>query len=56
MAEVFFENAKTGKRYSVVRFDQEAGKVTLKGEVGVEFAEKFDRAAFEEMGYTLKQG
>ena len=55
MAEVFFENAKTRKRYAVVKFDREQGKVRLRGESGLEFDEKFNRAAFEQMGYTLKQ-
>jgi hypothetical protein len=55
MSEVFFENAKTGKRYTVIKFDPGAGKVTLKGEAGLEFSEHFDKAAFEQMGYVLRQ-
>jgi hypothetical protein len=55
MAEVFFESAKTHKRYTVVKWDKEANKVTLKGESGLEFEEKFKPDLFKQMGYTLKQ-
>jgi len=50
---VYFYNEKTGRKYAVVKFDREAGTVTLKGEV-YEFTEPFDRAKFEKMGYVLK--
>jgi len=52
---VYFENEKTGKRYDVVSFNKEEGTVTLKGQ-HAEFTEKFDKAKFQQMGYTLKQG
>lgn len=50
-----FVNEKTGKAYKIVRFDQAAGKVTLVGEHGVEFEEKYDKDAFIRLGYSLKQ-
>jgi hypothetical protein len=53
MAEMAFVNEKTGKKYRIVKFDQSAGKVTLIGEHGVEFTEKFDRALFQRLGYNL---
>lgn len=56
MSDVYFESAKTKKRYVVVKFDTAAGKVRLKGVNGLEFEEKFDPSAFKQMGYTLKQG
>lgn len=55
MAEVFFENKHTGKRYKVVGFDKEAGTVTLIGPHNMPFTEKFTKERFEQMGYTLKQ-
>lgn len=54
MSEVAFVNEKTGKAYKVVKFDREAGKVTLVGEQGVEFTEKYDKELFQKLGYTLK--
>lgn len=56
MAKLLFVNEKTGKTYEVVRFDQEAGKVYLKGEHGVEFGEDYDKELFQRLGYKLKQG
>lgn len=55
MAEVFFEHLKTKKRYAVVRFDKDHGKVRLKGESGLEFDERYNPDMFRQMGYTLKQ-
>ena len=55
MAEIAFINRKTGKRYTVVKFDREAGRVTLKGEHGVEFTEKYDKELFQRLGYELDQ-
>jgi hypothetical protein len=51
----YFENTKTGKRYTVLAFDKAAGTVRLKGPHG-EFTEKFDKDRFMAMGYALKQG
>lgn len=53
--ELFFENTKTGKKYKVLKFDREAGKVRLVGEHNVEFEEKFDKELFQKLGYELKQ-
>lgn len=53
MADIAFINEKTGKRYSVVSFDQAGGKITLKGEHGVEFTENYDKALFQRLGYKL---
>lgn len=50
-----FINEKTGKTYKVVKFDQEAGKVTLVGEHGVEFTEDYDKDLFQRLGYKLQQ-
>lgn len=52
---LYIENRKTGRRYTVVNFDKEAGTVTLKGE-RAEFTEKFDKQLFKDLGYDLKQG
>lgn len=54
MAEVYFENEKTGKKYLVLKFDREAGTVRLKGPQG-EFDEKYDKEHFKKLGYTLRQ-
>lgn len=54
MPEVAFVNQKTGKKYRVIKFDQEAGKVTLVGEHGVEFTEPYSKERFESLGYTLQ--
>lgn len=54
MARVYMESKKTGKQYAVVKFDKEAGTITLKGE-HAEFTEPFDKARFDRMGYELKQ-
>lgn len=51
MAELYFVNEKTGRRYKVVRFDEAAGKVVLIGEHGVEFDENYDKALFKKLGY-----
>lgn len=56
MAEVFFESAKTKRRYQVVKFDKEHGKITFKGESGLEFTENYKPDFFKQMGYSLKQG
>lgn len=54
MSKAFFVNQRTGKKYEIVSFDQEAGTVTLKGEMAV-FTEDFDKAKFKAMGYTLER-
>lgn len=55
MAEVYFENVNTGRRYKVVRFVRETNKVVLQGETA-EFTEDFDKEKFLQWGYVLKQG
>jgi hypothetical protein len=50
---VFFESSKTRKKYEVVKFSGE--KVTLRGESGLEFDEKFNPDMFKQMGYTLRR-
>lgn len=54
MPEVAFVNEKTGRKYKVVRFDKEAGKVTLVGERGIEFTEPYSKERFENLGYKLQ--
>lgn len=55
MADVFFKNTKTGKRYKVVGLDPEKGEITLQGEYAT-FTEKYDKAVFKRMGYVVEQG
>lgn len=50
----YFVNKRTGKKYEIVSFDQEAGTVTLKGEQA-QFTEDFDKEKFKTMGYTLER-
>lgn len=50
-----FVNKSTGKKYKVVSFDHDQGKVRLVGEHGVEFDENFDKEMFQRLGYELKQ-
>lgn len=52
--ELYFENAATKTRFKVVRFDKEAGTVTLIGKHNREFTEKFSKERFQSMGYELK--
>lgn len=53
---VFFVNSKTGRKYKVLKFDRDAGKVHLQGEAGVEFVENYDKELFQKLGYELQQG
>lgn len=48
----YFLNERTGRRYDVVTFDKERGKIKLKGQIG-EFEEDFNREKLEKMGYKL---
>lgn len=54
MTDLYFRNEATGNKYKVVKFDREAGTVTLRGKFG-EFTEKFDKEKFQRMGYTLEK-
>lgn len=56
MPELFFVNNKTGKKYKILKFDRDAGRVRLVGEHGVEFEEKYDKETFQRLGYELKPG
>lgn len=47
-------NKKTGRRFEIVAFDKERGKIKLKGQTA-EFEEDFDRAKIEKLGYKLLQ-
>ena len=52
---MFFKNVKTGKRYEVLGFNQDAGEVTLKGEHAT-FTEKYSKERFKAMGYVPEKG
>lgn len=52
MTEVALLNKKTGRKYKVIAFDREAGKITLAGELA-EFTEKYDKELFQKLGYEL---
>ena len=54
MPEVALVNEKTGKKYKIVKFDKDAGTITLVGEHNVEFTERYDKELFVKLGYTLK--
>jgi hypothetical protein len=54
VAEIAFVHNRTGRRYRVVAFDKDAGKVRLIGEHNVEFSEPYSKERFAEMGYTLE--
>lgn len=54
MADIYFKNTKTGKRYKVVALNPDKGEITLKGEYAT-FIEKYDKAAFKRMGYVPEQ-
>lgn len=53
MAEIAFVNEKTGKKYTVVKFDKEAGKVELQDAEGFTFTEVYDKKLFQKLGYKL---
>jgi hypothetical protein len=54
MAEIAFVNTKTGRKYRVVKFDKDAGTVTLIGEAGVEFTEPYSKERMQNLGYELQ--
>lgn len=53
--KIFFEHEKTGKKFDIVSIDREAGKVTLRGELGTEFEEPYDKERFQRLGYRLRK-
>lgn len=55
MAELYFINEHTQKRYKVIEFNKDAGTVTLVGSHNKPFTEKFSKERFQAMGYALKQ-
>ena len=56
MTKLVLINNDTGKEYEVVKYDKEAGKLTLKGpETGAEFEEDANKERLERMGYKLEQ-
>lgn len=54
MAELYFRNTKTQRRYKVIRIDKEKGEITLKGEYS-EFVEPYDKERFKRLGYVLEK-
>lgn len=52
MTELFFRNAKTNRKYKVIRINKEKGEITLKGEYS-EFTEPYDKERFKRLGYEL---
>ena len=52
MTVVYFENASTGKRFKVLRWNRETGEITLKG-VHAEFTEKYEKERFAKLGYRI---
>lgn len=52
---LYLVHTKTGRKYKVVGRDQEAGTITLKGELA-EFTEPFDKERLKALGYTLQKG
>ena len=56
MTKLVLINNETGKEFEVVKYDKEAGKLTLKGpETGTTFEEDADKERLTRMGYTLQQ-
>jgi glutamine amidotransferase-like uncharacterized protein len=54
MANLYFRNEKTGKKYQVVSMDKDAGTILLRGE-HAEFTEKYDKDRFKKLGYVLEK-
>lgn len=54
MAELYFRNTRTHRKYKVVRIDKEKGEITLKGEYA-EFTEPYDKERFKALGYVLEK-
>lgn len=55
MAELYFRNVHTNKRFKVVRMDKDKNEIVLKGEYS-EFVEPYDKERFKSNGYVLEQG
>lgn len=54
MAELYFRNTRTNRKYKVVRVNKEKGEITLKGEYS-EFVEPYDKERFKALGYVLEK-
>lgn len=54
MTELVFVNEKSGRRYRVIKFNKEAGTVTMVGPHGLEIEERYSREKFENLGYKLQ--
>jgi len=55
MAEtLYFEHTKTKKRFKIVEWDEDTGRVKIKGPTST-FTEVFNKDLFKKMGYTLRQ-
>lgn len=52
MANLYFVNEHTNRRFRVINMNKETNEVTLEGEYG-SFVEKYDKERFKEMGYKL---
>jgi hypothetical protein len=57
MANLFFRNTRTGKRYKVLRWDQDTQEMDLVGEEppAARFTIRFNKEAFKQMGYRPEQ-
>lgn len=53
--KLFLKNTQTNRRYEIVHLDKGAGKVTLRGESGVEFVEDYSKDRMKDLGYTLEK-
>lgn len=54
MSDLAFVHEKTNRQYKVVKWDQAAGRITLVGEAGIEFEERYDKELFVRLGYKLQ--
>lgn len=54
MADIYFKNTTTGRRYKVIEFDKMTNEVRLQGD-HAEFREPYSKKRFEEMGYVLEK-
>jgi hypothetical protein len=54
MTTLYLVHDKTNRRFKVLRVDQEAKKIWLKGE-HAEFDETYDPPAFKKLGYRIEK-
>lgn len=55
MQALFLENKTTKRKFRVIKFDKEEGRIYLKGDYG-EFDDEYDKERFKKMGYEMVQG